>query len=342
MAHCVALYDEHYRALRRDGLVPSISRSTWMAYVIAESATADSATGRDCRPTVRRLQRLVTRSKSTIQRCRRLAVQLGVRTVVFRGRHRTKAERLESYDRQDKGRGWASVAALHESTTLAVDEKAVAELLDLGIDTPLPQSGGKSVLSLSAEKKLPEKTEDPAPRPKKTNRSAPIWDAKAVSLARNCRADMRIPDWIAGIALGKLTAVLTPYARAGWLVDDVLTAIEQFRLAGHTLLTDPENPSGYLVHMLRRVPVNEPPARIARGQRVQREHHQRFEQQLSRDDVERAKKTAQSVNSDSVGRKLFAEFREANRLRVSGRAAARMRTEEFARREIALSLRHTG
>ncbi len=83
IAHCLALYDEHYSALRAAQTVESVSRKTFAAYVIAESSGADYATGRNSRVTVGRLQREVSRSESTIHRCRRLLARFGCRTVVF-------------------------------------------------------------------------------------------------------------------------------------------------------------------------------------------------------------------------------------------------------------------
>ena len=44
---------------------------------------------------------------------------LGVATEVLRGRQRTRTERLASWRVGDRGRGWASVWALHDDAQLA-------------------------------------------------------------------------------------------------------------------------------------------------------------------------------------------------------------------------------
>ena len=50
----------------------------------------------------------------TVQRADTALRLLGVATEVLRGRQRTRAERFASWRVGDRGRGWASVWALHD------------------------------------------------------------------------------------------------------------------------------------------------------------------------------------------------------------------------------------
>ncbi len=81
----------------------------------ARAAFADHRTGRNCRPTNARLAAITGLSVRTVQRASTALRLLGVATEVMRGRQRTRAERFASWRVGDRGRGWASVWALHDS-----------------------------------------------------------------------------------------------------------------------------------------------------------------------------------------------------------------------------------
>ena len=85
----------------------------------ARAAYADHATGRGSRPTNERLAADTGYSVRTVQRADTALRLLGVATEVLRGRQRTRAERLASWRVGDRGRGWASVWALHDDAQLA-------------------------------------------------------------------------------------------------------------------------------------------------------------------------------------------------------------------------------
>ncbi|MFF5037859.1 hypothetical protein [Nocardia salmonicida] len=319
LAHCLALYDEHYSALRAAQTVESVSRKTFAAYVIAESSGADYATGRNSRVTVGRLQREVSRSESTIHRCRRLLARFGCRTVIFRGRQRTRAERLESWRRNDRARGWAAVSALHESTTLPVDNSAAKTLLDQGFGTPPERSYGSSFISRSklvssAENEMNRRAPrgiDKRRRPKQHR----AYDQRALLLAEHCRRDERMPLWVRQTSRSQLAAALTRYAVAGWLVDDVYGAFEEYRISGKKLISNPDKPVGYLCHILRFVPPDVPPALLDRARTVAEEEAER-----------------------AANRQLFAEMRAAAMRAAAadspGRAAARAAVAELAHRNM--------
>ncbi len=108
-------YDLHYdriRPLMRNG---GVSRQALVAVAAARARYADHATGRNSRPTNERLAQDTGYTVRTVQRVDEALRLLGVATEVLRGRQRTRAERLASWRVGDRGRGWASVWALHDN-----------------------------------------------------------------------------------------------------------------------------------------------------------------------------------------------------------------------------------
>ena len=84
----------------------------------ARARYADHGTGRQSRPTNERLAADTGLSVRTVQRADTALRLLGVATEVLRGRQRTRAERFASWRVGDRGRGWASVWALHDSPVI--------------------------------------------------------------------------------------------------------------------------------------------------------------------------------------------------------------------------------
>lgn len=265
--HGLALYDAHYARLRREGAVPSVGRATWAAWLEAESRCADAGTGRGCRPTVRHLRGVMSASRATVQRCRRLAVLTGLRTVVFTGRRRTLAERMHCWRVGDAGRGWASVSALHESRMLPVHNPDPKTCSDQPFEAPLSHSDGSPQPQAEVDRtslKDMSATRTPHGKP----RRQPAYDPEAMATAAACRRDKRLPGWVRWMPRGMLAAVLTRYALAGWRSGDVFAALEEYRRAGNRLLDTPMNPPGYLAFVLGRIPPDMPPALLARARTV--------------------------------------------------------------------------
>lgn len=341
VVHNLALYDQHYTLLRRQNMVDSVSRKTFRDYLWAESAGADFDTGRNARITVRRLQTSTSRSESTMHRCRRLTNKLGTRTVVFTGRQRTKAERLESWRRDDRARGWAAVAALHETAVLPVDNQIVETLTEQGFGTPPEQSSGLSFVS--REKVVSSTTntmERRAPRgtdKKKRRRAAPAYDQRAVKLAASVLRDERFPLWVRSIRPGRATALLTRKAVAGWDVDDVAGALEEFRISGKALIDKPANPPGYLWSILDQIPDDVPPARLDRARTVATEEAERLTRQRQREQDRAAAMAAAGPDSPAYQAAMHTAARIG--ARTIGRARDRARSVDDARRELALNAR---
>lgn len=335
IAHNLALYDTHYRPLYQAREVPSVGRETFERYLRAESGVADTATGRNARITMRSLQISTKRSESTMHRCRKLTRRFATRTVVFEGRHRTLVERLASWRRGDTARGWAAVAVLHESSTLPVDNQTPKTRPDLEIGTPLERisipQGNPSfeewVSSLQPENDGASRCTDERRR----RRSMPAYDQRAVKLAASVRRDERFPLWVREIQHGRLTALLTSKAVAGWDVDDVYGGLEEWRIAGKkSLLNDPINPPGYLLSILRTLPDDVPPARLDRARTVQIEETERAERARAREEARSAAMAAVPMNPAAR------RFRDQLAGRTRDAAGERARARAAAERELAI------
>jgi hypothetical protein len=85
----------------------------------ARARYAEYATGRGSRPSNERLAADTGLSVRTVQRADTALRLLGVATEVLRGRQRTRVERLASWRVGDRGRGWASVWALHDNPLIS-------------------------------------------------------------------------------------------------------------------------------------------------------------------------------------------------------------------------------
>ncbi|MGX1762490.1 hypothetical protein ACWIG5_37320, partial [Streptomyces lydicus] len=253
IAHAMALYDMHYKQLYDNRMVDSVGRETFLSYLRFEAGAADFRTGRNARASIVALMRATGMSESTMHRCRRLLYKLGCRTVVYRGRQLTKLEALIRWDRgQEKIKGWTAVAALHESRDFPVDNKIVQTLFDQGIGTPPERSEGFGFLSRKDSISSPQnEMKRGAARPgidkrRGARKRNPAYDPRAKRMAAGVRRDERFPLWVRTIPMGTLTAAVTRKAVAGWDVNDVFGAFEDFRISGKRLINDPRRPAGYL------------------------------------------------------------------------------------------------
>ncbi len=155
------------------------------------------------------------------QRTRRYLRPLGLATEVLRGRQRTRDERMASWRVGDRGRGWASVWALHprrpQPGDPSVDNHPQVTVLIQQTETPSgngPVGTSPSVRnSLSTrQRSRSADTEDGAPRSastktvKKPGRAAP--DGPGLALAKRWRAQSNCPAWATTIQRRNL--VTTP------------------------------------------------------------------------------------------------------------------------------------
>jgi hypothetical protein len=219
-------YDIHVRPVMGGN---QVSRKAVLAVAQARSRYAEHGTGRGSRPTNERLAADTGLSVRTVQRADTALRLLGVATEVLRGRQRTRGERLASWRVGDRGRGWASVWALHDDAQLA---RLVGAL------SPHPEG-------------CPFREKPPVKKWVATRgrrRAGP--DPEGVRLAAAWRADPHAPPWARRYTVSAWAQVLAAPARHGWLSRDVNHLITDWIGVGHWLPDRPHKPIGLLGAML--------------------------------------------------------------------------------------------
>ena len=210
-----------------------VSRAAVLAVAAARARYADTATGRNCRPTVARLAADTGLSERTVQRADAALRLLGVATEVLRGRLRTLDERLASWRVGDKGRGWSSVYVLHEDAALA---RAIA--------TAVTPPGTVPRRGTTTAKSLVTTSDRQAGSSGATRRNRP--DSGGMRLARAWRADRNAPPWAQHHSAAAWAAVLAAPAAAGWTPRDLNTVIDDWARVRGWLPADPHRPIGLL------------------------------------------------------------------------------------------------
>jgi hypothetical protein len=208
-----------------------VSLKSVVAVAEARASFADHRTGRDCRPTNARLAAVAGLSVRTVQRASTALRLLGVATEVMRGRQRTRAERFASWRVGDKGRGWASVWALHDPRIQNLSPHPAGSLLN-------PQISPKSVLTTPTRRQAAGSSA--APR-----RTAP--DKGGLALANKWVASEQSPPWARRYRTGTPWAwVLTGPAQHGWTPRDINQLITDWIGTGHWIPDEPHKPIGLL------------------------------------------------------------------------------------------------
>ena len=223
-------YDLRYDTAVRPVLgANQVSRAAVLAVATARAGYAEYATGRHCRPTNERLAADTGLSVRTVQRADAALRLLGVATEVLRGRQRTRTERLASWRVGDRGRGWASVWALHDDAALA---RAITAL------SPHPEGSlSRNPLSCSSELTTGSRRPSGPGRRGASRRAGP--DRGGGRLAARWRADPGAPPWARRHSVHAWAGVLAAAAAHGWVPRD-LTALVSDWAGVHGWV--PENP----------------------------------------------------------------------------------------------------
>ena len=210
-----------------------ISLGSVLKVAQARATFADFATGRNCRPTNAVLADRTGLSERTVQRASKALLLLGLATEVSRGRQRTLQERYASWRVGDKGRGWASVWALHETRFPAVVSPHLVGSLFKHLP-PVPDS-------LTTRPRRRAATETPASRGLE----------QGASLARQWVTAEDSPPWARRYRTAHAWASnLQSAAQHGWTARDVNQLIRDF--AGvRWLAQDPRKPIALLGAMLK-------------------------------------------------------------------------------------------
>ena len=303
-----AAYRQRYHSHVRP-VMPNnpVSLKSLVAVAQARASFADHRTGRQCRPTNERLAEITGLSVRTVQRASTALRLLGVATEVMRGRQRSRAERMASWRVGDRGRGWASVWALHDDRFPALS----------------PHPGGSKFFQNTSRKAVltTANRRQAAGSSAATRRKRP--DGRALALANKWIRDEQSPLWARRYRTGTPWApVLTTVARHGWTPRDVNQLITDWIGTRHWMPESPHKPIGLLGAILawHDNPEERPAALdVAREQEELAAARQRVADQLAERETSR-------------------QAREAGRAALSGpgREALRKAMDDIARRR-----RHT-
>ncbi len=274
LEHVERIYRRHYLLLRPRLVAVSgggISLRAVLAVAAAHAGAADFGTGRDSRPMLgdtggdRGLTAATGLGARTITRARTFLRLAGLATEVQPGRHRTLPERLDSWERGDRARGWTAVYALHHTSTHPVDNFVGIGAAHTPDGTP-PRSG--SLPPLSSEKKVvttgAEHEDRGAARPASTTtgrrgRRRAVPDARGVLLATRWCQDPDSPPWARYKTPTTWAGLLALPARHGWTVRDLHRLLAEHTASGHHLLTTPKNPIAYLSWLLNQTDLTNRP-----------------------------------------------------------------------------------
>jgi hypothetical protein len=329
-------YDCRYDTAVRP-LMPGnpISRRALLAVAAARAGYADYGTGRNCRPSNERLAADTGYSVRTVQRADAVLRLLGVASEVLRGRQRTRMERLASWRVGDRGRGWASVWALHDNRQLTG--------LVSGL-SPHPRSGPVRDKH-SPNQVVTTGTGGPAGRRQggAPRRRAP--DAGGAGLARAWRADSHAPPWARRHSAAAWAAILAGPAAHGWSPRDLNALIGDWAgVSGRRIPDAPHKPIGLLGAMLAwhgRERLEERPAALDEAREaVERAAHQAHlaAQRAAHTEHERARaagRAALGSAGHTAARAIAAEAARAaarKRARAAAHDAARVAAAAAAAR----------
>jgi len=293
-------YDSHVRPAMPNN---PVSLKSLVAVAEARASFAEHRTGRNCRATNERLAAMTGLSVRTVQRASTALRLLGVATEVIRGRQRTRAERFASWRVGDKGRGWASVWALHDSRIQPLSPHPEGSYFP-------KKTSPKSILTTHTRRQAAGSSA--APR-----RTRP--DNQGLALANKWVRDEQSPPWARRYRTGTPWAwVLAKPAQHGWTPRDVNALISDWVGTGHWLPESPHKPIGLLGAML-----------AAHGDLDNRP----AAYEVAREQEELAKARSR-VAEQLAAREANAAARDAGRAALSGpgREAARRALDEILER----------
>ncbi len=280
MAHVERVYTRHYLLMRHRLVATTgggISLRAVLAVAAAHAQAADYTTGRNSWPLLgttggeRGMTATTGLGERTITRARTFLRLVGLATEIQQGRQRTLPERLDSNDRGDKAHGWTAVYALHHTSTHPVDNP----VRNTPGQTPdgTPPRSGLLPPSASAEKRVstptnpkspPPGDEDGAPRHVPTKKGWPGGGAgptraPGTALMLAWRTDPGCPGWARAYGAHRWAGALTAAVEAGWTARDLTQLLVDLTNTGHHILTRPRRPISYLLALLHKVDLHEPP-----------------------------------------------------------------------------------
>lgn len=292
-----------------------ISLKTLLNVAAAMAGAADFKTGRNSRLTIATLVERTGLGERTIQRARETLKLLRVATEVLRGRLRRRGERFGSHRFQDRGRGWASVWALHprkpvDNTRIVVDGSIQM--------APHPRRGQFCIPSSRREVLTTKRSVDKraASRRKESKVDVEKADAirKGLLLASKWLRNPRTPVWARQHTPRGWAPALTEPAAHGWTAADLNDAIDAWSKATR-MAPAPKHPIAFMRWLMKQQDLAFAPhvlAQIAADQeKVERER------QAAAFEAERGR-YASAAAEDSPGRQAarFVARRAADSARI--------------------------
>jgi hypothetical protein len=300
---------------------------------LAMAQAAEHSTGRGSRLTVATIMARTGLGESTVQRARTALRLLGVATEVFRGRLRTYAERMASWRVGDRGRGWASVWALHPPTPVDKTRIVCAGQTQMA---PHPRRGLFPLESSSRKGVTTGKAVDNgAASRRSTNtkrRKLSLPDPRGAVLASRWLRDGRTPGWASKHTPTGWAGALAEPARYGWNAED-LNAIITDWATDTGRAPAPTTPVAFLRWLLKRHDLAFSPTLLAHARRDQERAAAHERREAAAQELVRAAQARATAHADLTGpghrlaRQVLAQASRA----AAERKAAAIRAEHAAR-----------
>ena len=289
LAHVAAVYRRAY-LLSRPQLVAAtgggVSLRAVLAVATAHAKAADHRTGRSSRPLLGTTKGLVGLTAATglgqrtVTRARTWLRLVGLATEVQGGRHRSFTERISSWERGDRNRGWTAEYALHPSMTYVEPVDNSSRVIAVQRVRGTPPHGGFFATERSDGKVVTptdKPTTDPAPRgedgaPRRASTTTPARNGSGSSktagtaLMLSWRTSGTCPRWSRRYGAHRWSGALMAAATAGWTARDLDQLLVEVAAAGRPVLHDPRRPIAYLCHLLGLVDVAERPTALIDAQ----------------------------------------------------------------------------
>ena len=361
LVHVVDVYHRAYLLTRHELVATTgggVSLRAVTAVATAHAQAADFRTGRSSRPllgTTRGPVGLTAATglgQRTVTRARTWLRLVGLATEVQGGRHRSFVERIASWERGDKGRGWTAEYALHPSEKYPdpVDNSGRVIAGQMVCGTPPPggslstgRSDGEVVTSTAAKPKDPAaRDEDGAPRHASTTAGtrdgSDASRSTGTALMLAWRASETCPRWARRYGAHRWSGALTAATAAGWTARDLGQLLVDLAATGHPVLRDPRRPVSYLCHLLGLVDLAERPTALIDAQAAEDIAHRqtRTAAQLDRRDADAAAREVAVAALTGSGRTAALAATAA-----AAAAAARRRSDQVSAERLALAERVT-
>jgi hypothetical protein len=263
-----------------------VAPDTVIKVAAAHAEFADSLTGRNCRPTNERLVEAARCSLSTVQRARRVLMELGLMVEVVAGRsNMTLAQRLVAHENGSSHRAIAAefVLCSRRDRRPRLVENPAADLQVVDGDTPpvgkVVRTSDSEISGLSQSKDATRRT---APRPAHTQegrrREPGQLNPRARELAEAVRSRV---GWLSGVHARRMVPPLLRFALAGWSARDVDEALAGAIAArGRPLPAKLDQPAAYMAWLLREVDPADRPGALDEWRAEEERRQRAYERQL--------------------------------------------------------------